>query len=169
MSFAKVAQSVALDEDRTPSERAEALAQLGDWNLSFGRRQSATNSYRLAYQALLIEAEDNQLAEDYFRLPTPVRFMQTDLIPLSSVPATEQTVFAEFSMTVTKGGRPLHIEAISVPEDMPKNYVRGLRRIVNEMRFRPRLSNGEPSEASGFKWQIPLFEEGETFTMEEQL
>jgi tetratricopeptide (TPR) repeat protein len=157
-ALTKVAMSVNLDENRSPFEKAEATAQLGDWNLAFGKKQTAAESYREAYAVLAESPELATEAGTYFLEPTPVRFMNTDLHMMNEAPSAKAGPELDISMTVTEGGRPLNVNVLNPPETVSGEDVRRLKRMISEMRFRPRLVDGEPVKAEGFVWQIPYID-----------
>jgi len=154
-AFAKVAASVNKDESRTPLEKAEAVSQLGDWNLAFGRRRTAGNYYEQAHRILADDPKFSHYADKYFGVPTPVRFMQEELVPVDPGTVMTSTTLA-VNMTVTEGGRPLDVEIIDAPESFPPDHVRLMKRMVSDMRFRPRLVDGEPEKIENFVWHLPL-------------
>lgn len=154
-AFAKVAQSVNQDENRTALEKAEAISQLGDWNLAFGRRRTAGEYYEQAHQLLSEDPTFRHYADEYFDQPTPVRFLQQDLLPVEP-DATVSADTLEVTMTVTEGGRPLDVDIPEPPADFPADHVRLMKRMVSEMRFRPRLVNGTPEKIENFTFHLPL-------------
>ena len=158
-AFAKVADCVNADPSRSQLERAEAIAQLGDWDLAFGRRRTAAESYAQAYALLAADPDYRGLADAYFSAPTPVRFMQEDLLPRES-PVGKTSATVKVVMTVTEGGRPLNVDIIEPPESFPADHVRLMKRMVSNMRFRPMLSKGSPVEAVDYIWYLPLDQEG---------
>jgi tetratricopeptide (TPR) repeat protein len=158
-AFAKVADSVNADPSRSQLERAEAIAQLGDWDLAFGRRRTAAESYEKAYALLAEDPDYSHLADAYFSAPTPVRFMQEDLLPRET-PVGKTSTTVKVVMTVTEGGRPLNVDIIEPPESFPADHVRLMKRMVSNMRFRPMLSKGSPVEAEDHIWYLPLDEAG---------
>lgn len=158
-AFAKVADSVNADPSRSQLERAEAIAQLGDWDLAFGRRRTAAKSYEKAYALLAEDPDCSHLADAYFSAPTPVRFMQEDLLPRET-PVGKTSTTLKVVMTVTEGGRPLNVDIIEPPESFPGDHVRLMKRMVSNMRFRPMLNKGSPVETEGYVWYLPLDEGG---------
>jgi tetratricopeptide (TPR) repeat protein len=159
-AFTKVAESVNLDENSSMIERAEAIAQLGDWNLAFGKKQAAGDAYIRAYIGLEQESQSKQVADDYFRYPIPVRFMDDTLQSHES--DIETDVFITTTLTVTEGGRSLNIELIDPPEQIPSERLRMIKRELNSMHFRPALGGGVPVRTEGFVFEFPL-----TLTAEE--
>jgi tetratricopeptide (TPR) repeat protein len=155
-ALTKVAESVGSNEDRSPVQYAEAIAQLGDWNLSFGRKQTASLSYQQAYKVLAEGGQMTSQADAYFGDPIPVRFMDEKLRPIVELVPDVNVPELEISMTVTEGGRPLDVKILNPPANTPKDSMRKMRRMVSVMRFRPRLANGIPQRAKNFVWRLPL-------------
>ncbi|NND44297.1 MAG: tetratricopeptide repeat protein [Xanthomonadales bacterium] len=154
-AFAKVAASVNSDDSRSALEKAEAVSQLGDWNLAFGKRRTAGDLYEQAHRILADDPVYRHYADEYFDVPTPVRFMQEDLLPVDPGQVASDNVLA-VHMTVTEGGRPLDVEIIDAPESFPADHVRLMKRMVSEMRFRPRLVKGTPEKIENFVWYLSL-------------
>lgn len=155
-AFTKVAESVRLDENSTALEHAESIAQIGDWNLAFGKKQAAGAEYQRAYRLLAERLKSEQVADEYFKDPIPVRFMNTDLKTIGSGGKNETGVVLNVSMTVTAGGRALNIEIIDPPEGIPREKIRMIGREVNSMHFRPRLISGVPEKSKDFIFHVPL-------------
>ena len=59
-------------------------------------------------------------------------------------------------MTVTEGGRPLNVDFVDPPENIPGDHLRKFKRDISDMRFRPRLVNGEPEDMRDFVWNFPI-------------
>lgn len=154
-AFAKVAASVNSDDSRSALEKAEAVSQLGDWNLAFGKRRTAGDLYEQAHRILADDPVYRHYADEYFDVPTPVRFMQEELLPVDPGQVANENVLA-VHMTVTEGGRPLDVEIIDAPESFPADHVRLMKRMVSEMRFRPRLVKGTPEKIENFVWYLSL-------------
>lgn len=154
-AFAKAAASVNQDANSTALEKAEAISQLGDWNLAFGRRRTAGEFYEQAHRLLAEDPTYQHYADEYFGLPTPVRFLQQDLLPVDPG-ATGTASTLAINMTVTEGGRPLDVDIPEPPESYPADHVRMMKRMVSEMRFRPRLVNGTPEKMENFSYQLAL-------------
>lgn len=154
-AFAKAAASVNQDENSTALEKAEAISQLGDWNLAFGRRRTAGDYYEQAHRLLLEDPNYRHYADEYFDVPTPVRFLQQDLQPVDPGAAATAGTLA-INMTITEGGRPLDVDIPNPPEAFPADHVRLMKRMVSEMRFRPRLVNGTPEKIENFNFQLAL-------------
>jgi len=159
-ALVKAAESVAMNENRTPVEYAEALAQVGDWNLAFGKKQTAGESYEQAWHVIRESVASDEQADEYFASPTPVRFLTEELFPVDGEPGDESVVYLDISMDVSEGGRPLDVNIENAPDDVPGDELRRLKRTVSDMRFRPRVIKGVVYDTDDFVWQVPLVETG---------
>jgi len=159
-AFIKVAESVGQNEESSAEIRAEAIAQVGDWNLSFGKKQTAGISYQQAYELLSASEGSSQLADAYFEKPIPVRFMNQKLTPLTEELVDSKGLYLDIEMTITQGGRPLDVKILTPLEDIPGDDLRRIKRDVSSMRFRPRLNNGVAEKTKGFVWQLPIADIG---------
>jgi len=151
MAFQKVADSLAADANATPVERAEALAQLGDWYLTFSKYRTASDAYGRAWQ-VLAEAGQADAAQVYFGEPTPVRFLRVKpLVPGEQDAMPPQGI--DVSMTVTKAGKTRDVEFLESVEHLPKEQVHRIRKQLSSLRFRPRVHQGEVVDTPGFPWR----------------
>ncbi len=155
-AFAKVAESVGLHETSTAMEHAESIAQLGDWNLAFGKKQAAGTEYQRAYRLLAERLRSEQIANEYFKDPVPVRFMNEKLMAINSDPESEAAIILKASMTITEGGRALNIEILDPPENIPHGKIRSIGREISSMHFRPRLLEGVPKKVTDFIFHFPV-------------
>ncbi|MFT5139228.1 MAG: tetratricopeptide (TPR) repeat protein [Lysobacterales bacterium] len=155
-AFAKVAESVGLDENSTAMEHAESIAQLGDWNLAFGKKQAATLEYQRSYSLLAERLRSESVADVYFKDPVPIRFMNDDLQIIANDDASEASIILRVSMTITEGGRALNIKILDPPESFPPTRLRVISREINGMHFRPRLTEGTPVKSKDFIFSFPI-------------
>ena len=130
----------------THSQRAHALAVLGDGELVRRRVEAAHGYYRQAYEAL--EAEEPSLAAEFFAAPRFIDFVP----PPSPVDRRSSrrggrraydwgSITARFD--VSADGRAANV-AVTLADPaglLDDQYVRRLA----EARFRPRLAHGEPA------------------------
>ena len=96
------------------------------------------------------------VADEYFKDPVPVRFMEDDLQILSINQQIETGLAIEASMTITAGGRALNIKLLDAPEVVPGEQLRMISREINGMNFRPSLTDGVPSKTKDFVFSFPL-------------
>ena len=138
----KVIESLEKQEDSSDSQKALAIAELGDWYLVFGQRMSASKAYKLAYESLQSSSESQQLTETLFGQPSMIEF--TALGSNSKLPENDLQV----SMVVSKAGVPGKMEILNPPENISKNQIRAILKDIRSKRFRPRLVDGETIESS---------------------
>ncbi len=155
-AFVKMVESVAARHDSTSLERAEALAQLGDWYLVFEKYQTARDIYSQAHRMLLDDETTRSLADGYFGEPTPLRFLNNHQDFLAEPPDDPSVQYLEVSMTVTQSGDLRQIEVLNAPDDMSENQLRAIRKQLGETRFRPGLVNGEAMKFKEFLWRHPI-------------
>ena len=155
-AFAKVAQSVGMDKGSTALEQAEAIAQLGDWHLAFGKKQAALTEYQRSYRLLSERLRSEAVAGEYFKDPIPVRFMNDDLQIISSDMESKATIILQVSTTITEGGRSLSVQILDPPQSIPNEQLRMISREISSMHFRPRLTDGIPVKSKGFIFSFPI-------------
>lgn len=128
------------------ASHAWAMAQLGDWYLLFGKRDSAAKSYRKTYDLLMEGGLDatsiNQIFSQPVRLPA---FAQSGLSMPDAIDA--DYVVAEFDLSRTGRARNIQIVDSSPADD--NDFRRQAKRAISKDRFRPRLEGGIPIKASG--------------------
>jgi tetratricopeptide (TPR) repeat protein len=153
-AFTKFAESVNQDASRTPLERADAYAQLGDWYLVFDKPRTAGETYARAFDILQEVDRSRKLVDDYFGAPKPLDFMD---IPQYN-PEVQQELAGELlevSMTITRNGRVRDLEILQMPGDLDEEQERQLRKELSGLRFRPRVVAGLPETTDHFVWQYP--------------
>jgi len=138
----KVVESLEKQENSSDSQKALAIAELGDWYLVFGQRMSASKAYKLAYQSLQVNSESQQLTKTLFGQPSIIEF--TALETREKSPPQKLQV----SMVISKAGVPGKMEILNPPENISKNEVRAILKKIRSKRFRPRLVDGETTESS---------------------
>jgi tetratricopeptide (TPR) repeat protein len=155
-AFAKVAQSVGMDKNSTALEHAESIAQVGDWNLAFGKKQAALIEYQRSHRLLAERLRSEAVADEYFKDPIPIRFMNDDLQIINDDAESKATIILDVSMTITEGGRALNIQILDPPPSMPNEKLRMISRELNSMHFRPRLTEGKPVKSKDFVFSFPI-------------
>mgnify|MGYP001043572956 CR=1 FL=1 len=138
----KVVESLEEQDNISDSQKAQAIAELGDWYLVFGQRMSASKAYKLAYESLQANAESQQLTETLFGQPSIIEF--TAVETGKKLPKADLQV----SLEVSKAGVPGKMEILNPPENISKNEVRAILKDIRSKRFRPRLVDGETTESS---------------------
>lgn len=135
------------------AEVSRALAEMGDWYLVLGRLTTARGLYRKAYEVLAQDESGRESAEHSLGRPQPVYFMQ----PLGRVPegltSDPELASLNVSMTVNGAGKPLYVEILDAPEEVPADVIEGIRREVLDTPFRPALREGKVVTTRDFIWQ----------------
>ena len=139
----KVVESLEQQEGVSDSQKALAIAELGDWYLVFGQRMSASKAYRLAYESLQEDVGSKQLTSTLFGQPTIIEFtaLESSTLELQERPL-------QVSMIVSKAGVPRKMEILNPPEDINKTEVQAIFKDIRSKRFRPKLVDGETIESS---------------------
>ncbi|MEM1411529.1 MAG: hypothetical protein AAGH19_04150 [Pseudomonadota bacterium] len=159
-AYRKAAESVAANPQATPQQKAEALAQLADWHLTFGKVGDARRTYGEAWQLLASTAELED-AQFYFGTPTPVRFLnQTPLKPGTQEAMPKEGL--DVTMTVTKTGSVLNVRVANSADELPNSQVRAIKSALKRLRFRPRVDQGQTAETREFLWRVAVESPAET-------
>jgi tetratricopeptide (TPR) repeat protein len=138
----KVVESLEKQENSSDTDKALAIAELGDWYLVFGQRMSASKAYKLAYESLQTNTESQQLTETLFGQASMIEFTALGLDEKSP------EIDLQVSMVVSKSGVPGKMEVLNPPENFTKNQIRAVYKDLRSKRFRPKLVDGETTESS---------------------
>jgi tetratricopeptide (TPR) repeat protein len=137
-------------------EVAEAVAQLGDWNLALEFSRSAARNYEEAYRLLAGSPEFGFLADDYLGKPSPLRLMNNvagfvrDLDP----PDAESSL--AISMTVTPDGRLHDLQMVTAPAGVTADQWQKFRDNLATVLFRPAVVAGEVQTLENFVWKTSV-------------
>ena len=134
---------------------ADALTNLADWYLLFGRREAAQEQYRHAWNLLVAQPGANELVTEQFGRVLPI---PTFVGEKPTSPAIENAKkgddplsydYADVMLDVTETGIVRNVRLLSmVTEDNAKQLSR-LRRLVRDSTFRPVIKDGIPQRAEG--------------------
>ena len=141
----KVIESLEQQPNSSAAEKAEAVAELGDWYLVFGQRMSASKAYKLAFQTLLATSESQEQPETLFDQPSIIEFTALDE-GQGRQESPQQDL--QVAMTVTKTGMPIKMEILNPPESITKAEIRSILKDIRSKRFRPKLVEGITTESS---------------------
>lgn len=146
----KQIELLKMHRDTKSQQLAEAYVQMGDWYQLFGRRQSAMDNYRMAYNELQM-AGNEKLLKSLFGQPTQLpdaRFFDQDDVIIN------KQDFVLLSFSVSSSGSPRDIEIVkSLPEDSTGMRHRA-RRMVSKMKFRPRFENGQAMDSEPMQLRL---------------
>lgn len=130
-----------------PGAEAQAIVELGDWNLLFGDRHNAIDAYKEAQQKLSSNEHEEVRSQVNKLFGRPVALPNLPLLEsIAGLESPEQPssgyVVAQFD--VSKQG---DVRNISILESMPENDISQRRKAkmsLSRVKFRPRFVNGEP-------------------------
>lgn len=156
-AFERAAQSWLANPGATELQRAEAVAELGDWYLVFRYFNKARKQYELAYRLLASSGDYRPLAERYLGVPAPLRFLDpAEKFGQGPQPAPGESQL-EVSMAVSLTGRIYDVEILKAPGNLSEDDLHTLRDHLANTRFRPAVVNGRSRSVEGYVWKtIPL-------------
>ncbi len=154
VALQRAVESWQENPDATDLQLAEAVAQVGDWNLAFEYYRSAEINYEQAYRILAASADFATLADRYMGQPAPIRFMNTgeSFVRDPNPPAVPGSL--EISMTVMDNGRLQDVEIIDAPESLSETQSQKILGVLQGALFRPAVVNGEVRTLEDFVWKI---------------
>ena len=141
---------------RNSEQELDAILELADWHLLFGRNSSATTLYEHVYLKM---DESGRDAQAFFAKPHLLHFPRP-MFPKSPPVSVrgdlvQGNVALEFAVSSTGKVRNLQ----TVANEGPRNMIFRTRRSIREATFRPRLEAGLPvrAEAQPFKFEFPYY------------
>lgn len=152
-SLEKVLENLRADPSATPVEIAEAIIDLGDWQLSFDRPQAAFSKYEEAH-ALLREAGLGNEAIEAIFAPRPAVEIPTYAThrysrPTLGIPPdaeVEYLGYIDIQLSVDKYGNTRRPQIVEFSQDTPGDVREALLDHVRAAKLRPRLVEGEVVE-----------------------
>ena len=151
----RAVQSWQENPDATDLQVAEAVAQVGDWNLAFEYYRSAEHNYEQAYRVLAESPDFDSLADDYLGRPAPIRVMNTARSFVRDLNPPDAESRLEISMTVMPNGRLDDVEIIHAPKGMSAEQSLEIRQALKSALFRPAVVDGKVLPLEGFVWEVP--------------
>jgi len=125
--------------------RAVLWLELGNGALVFGMPGMVEQGYRTAWETLALVDNGDEIREQLFSEPVPIRLVPMESKKLSNEPYASSG-FIELRFTVDTGGNAKDIEVVSAePEGL---LDRAAIRQVHRSRFRPRIENGSAVEGT---------------------
>lgn len=134
---------------------AEAVTNLADWNLIFGRNREASDLYADAWQILSEQDNSEELIDRLFgqvipiptfsRLPTNLLLGASDS---QDRPALHYD-YADVRLDVTENGAAVNVEILSEETEANARQLSRLRREIRGTEFRPLLVDGVPQTSEG--------------------
>jgi tetratricopeptide (TPR) repeat protein len=156
----RAVQSWQENPEATDLQVAEAIAQIGDWNLAFEYYRSAEHNYEQAYRFLADSPDFSSVADRYLGQPAPIRVMKTAEPLVRDLDPPGAGSILEISMTVMPNGRLEDVEIIQAPEDLSAEQSLEIRQVLQGALFRPAVVDGKVHELEGFVWKVPAFRSG---------
>jgi TonB family protein len=150
---------VAIQRENFPDQptlELDAILELADWHLLFGRYQAAHALYNHVFMRM---AELNQRPEEFFATPAMLYFPRPD--NPRSPPARDRAEITEglvsLGFTVTSNG---HVRTLKTLESEPPKLMDfRVRRSMRIAKFRPRYVEGQPvsAEDQTFTYRFPYY------------
>ncbi len=138
-----------------PYEFAEAVTNLADWYLMFGRRSQANDYYQAAWQVLLLQENSEELLQRLFGEVVPLpTFAESISNPAADYQADSQSDainydFADVMFDVTENGLVRNAKIVSEQTEENFSHHNSLRTNVRNSFFRPLIVDGEPQRSNG--------------------
>lgn len=144
---------VEASAEEAPTVRARALVAQGDWYQWQSHRGRAINTYTEAHALLDDEDELQRLFGEPTELPDNFVF-------LPGIELAQRTPRgrAQVRFTVDRHGRLRDMELLSLEPEGDRGAEIALRKMLRNLRFRPRLENGEAVETSAIEREYIFFD-----------
>jgi hypothetical protein len=150
-----------LEQGDSPYDLAEAITNLGDWFLLFGRRDAAEEQYLAAWQFLDDRENGAELQERLFgqivALPTFLRSV-ANLQPETETAFESTGLYSDFAdlvFDVSSSGVVRNIQFLTVETEENALQLSILRRSVRTSKYRPIMREGQlvGSEQNYFRYR----------------
>ena len=138
-----------------PYELAEAIANLADWHLLFGRQKQANDFYRVAWQGLQEQENSEELTDRLFGEVVPLPTFAKSVDNPASVYQTNSESdalnhdFADVMFDVTASGLVRNAKMVSEETIENSRHLSRLRSIIRDTYFRPLIVEGKPQRSEG--------------------
>jgi tetratricopeptide (TPR) repeat protein len=140
----------------SPLRQADAMAQIGDWDLLYSHNGKAMESYALA-RAMLEQAGGAAASIDELFAPsTPVVLPAFQPNPLMRDETRATTGYIDVAFEITKYGQSRALEILDAANATPAAK-RSLLALIRNNRFRPQLTDGEFADATPVRVRYYLY------------
>ncbi len=138
------------DPGATPRQKAEALAELGDWHLLFGRHHSAREVYETSWRVMEEAGASRQELVDFFGHP---RMLQPGIEEESgSLPMQ----YARAVFSINRRGSARDIEILEVFPETDESLASEALNTLKSVKFRPRLEDGQVADTEQYAVKLHL-------------
>ena len=143
----KVIQSSIEQENSTPYDQANVIADLGDWHLLFGQKLSAIKTYQLADEILDLDEDPEDARQSLFGKPKIIEFgiKKQDQ---DTMPSENESMSVQVSMLISEGGVASDFYLANESDSLTDNEMKLLKKYFSGKRFRPRIVERQPQEAT---------------------
>ncbi len=140
--------------DLPKDSHARALVHLGDWNLLRGKKTTAYQNYKSAYQLLADSGEHQEVIEELFGKPQNLPALRLPLPEVDDKLEEEKTTSVLASFDVSRSGRAKNVEILESEPPDATSARRKAKKTIRGRIYRPRFENGEPVATVGNKIRI---------------
>lgn len=142
-AYQRIIEVLHNNPNATIEDQAEAYAELGDWFMLFGKRESSKNAYEQALALLDSKPEAAAFKEELFGRPK--------LLPafpnVYEADHVDENGYVRVKLRVTDRGLPRDVDIVEmVPENQSATGYKA-KRSVRGFRFRPRFVDNQPVDS----------------------
>lgn len=138
-----------------PYKLAEAITNVADWHLIFGRRKQANEHYQEAWQVLQGQENSEELIDRLFGEVVPLpTFAESVDNPASTYQTKSESDalnhdFADVKFDVTTNGLVRNAQVVSEETVENARHHNRLRSSIRDSYFRPLIVEGKPQRSNG--------------------
>ena len=145
----KVVQTTIEQNNSVALDKANAIADLGDWYLLFGQKLTAIKTYQLAEEMLVSDENPESARESLFGTPKIIDFGIKKKAQ-ESTGSENQSVTVQVSMLISEGGvaSGFYLTNESESEALSDNEMKWLKKHFRNKRFRPRIVERQAQESA---------------------
>ncbi len=142
--------------EATNTDRIQALAELGDWYLLFGRVTSAQEAYRKAWQVAMTDPELTGKLDTVFGSPRVISLQPSRLPRRGLAPADGDAAQVVARLTVNARGEVKDADIVELDSVDDPSVSQLVTQELKKLRFRPRIVNGEMVASNDVPFALPL-------------
>jgi tetratricopeptide (TPR) repeat protein len=145
----KVVQTTIEQNNSVAFDKANAIADLGDWYLLFGQKLTAIKTYQLAEEMLDSDENPESARESLFGTPKIIDFGIKKKAQ-ESTGSENQSVTVQVSMLISEGGvaSGFYLTNESESEALSDNEMKRLKKYFRSKRFRPRIAERQAQKST---------------------
>jgi len=143
----KVVQTTIEQKNASAVDKANAIADLGDWYLLFGQKLTAIKTYQIAEELLDSVENSESVRQSLFGAPKIIDFGIKKKAQKATL-SENQPVNVQVSMLISEGGVASGFYLTDEAESLSDDEMKRLKKYFRSKRFRPRIVEHQAQEST---------------------